>query len=112
MKRTLWRYVALAALALASGTVTSDQGGAADQPAKTAAQLAIEQFIQCANSLFKDEFDPAEIDYELGASKESVLDLSVKWSSRDGAINIFARMRSIGSTPKRELIMTQSGESN
>src|SRR6202158_2772847 len=33
---------------------------------KTTAQLAIEQFNECAGRLFKDEFEPAEIDYVLG----------------------------------------------
>jgi hypothetical protein len=59
MEKPLTKITALVAFALTSGTVT------ADQTTKTTAQLAIEQFTECADSLFKDEFEPAEIDYEL-----------------------------------------------
>jgi hypothetical protein len=97
---------ALAALTLMSGTVT------AAQTTKTAAQSAVDQFDECAQSLFKNEFDPAEVDYELSLNKEAVLFLSAKWRSRDGAINILTRIRSIGSTVIRELTMTQNGTSN
>jgi hypothetical protein len=95
----------LVALTLMSGTVTADQ-------AKTTAQLAIDQFEECAESLFKDEFDPAEVDYELSLNKEAVLFLSAKWRSLDGAINILTRIRSLGSTATREITMTQNGASN
>ena len=111
MKKTITRNIALVAFTLASGAVTADQAVAADQSAKTAAQLAVEQFSECADSLFKDEFDPAEVDFVLSANKELVLDLSAKWGSRDNTINILTRIRSIGSSPKKELIMTQNGES-
>ena len=47
MKKTLTNNIALVALTLSSGMVT------ADQTAKTAAQLAVEQFNECADSLFK-----------------------------------------------------------
>jgi hypothetical protein len=106
MKKTLTKITALVALALTSGTVT------ADQTTKTNAQLAIERFNECADSLFKDEFEPAEIDYELSLSKETVLFLSVQWASRDHTITFLARIRSIGSSPVKELIMTQNGQSN
>ena len=66
MKKTLTKITGLVALALTSGTVA----------AKTTAQLAIEQFNQCADSLFTDEFEPPEIDYELSLNKELVLFLS------------------------------------
>jgi hypothetical protein len=89
-----------------TGTVT------ADQTTKTTAQLAIDQFDGCAGSLFKDEFDPAEVDYELSLNKEAVLFLSAQWRSHDGAINIMTRIRSIGSTVIREMTMTQNGASN
>jgi hypothetical protein len=112
MKKTLANTIAVLAFALASGTVTADQTAAADQIAKTAAQLAVEHFIKCADSLFKDEFEPAEIDFDLSLSKETILDLSAKWNSRDSTINILTRIRSIGSTPKKELIMTYNGQSN
>jgi hypothetical protein len=126
MKKTLTqkltKHLALVALALASGTlasgilvlgtVTAGQAVAADQAAKTAAQWAVEQFIECAGSLFKDEFEPAEIDYQLGANKEAVLDLSAKWGSRDNTITILTRIRSIGSSAKKELIMTQNGQAS
>ena len=85
--------MALVALALTSGPVT------ADQTTKTIAQLAIEQFNECADSLFKDEFEPAEIDYELSLNKEAVLFLSAKWGSRDNTITILTRIRSVGSSP-------------
>jgi hypothetical protein len=106
MKKMRTKITALAALALTSGTV------AADQTTKTTAQLAIERFNECADSLFKDEFEPAEIDYELSLSKETVLFLSAKWGSRDNTITILARIRSVGSSPVKELIMTQNGQSN
>ena len=98
--------MALVALALSSGKVT------ADQTTKTTAQLAIEQFNECADSLFKDEFEPAEIDYELSLNKEAVLFLSAKWGSRDNTITILTRIRSVGSSPVKEIIMTQNGQSN
>src|SRR6266849_4081228 len=106
MKKTLTKNMALVALTLTSGTVT------ADQTTKTAAQLAVEQFNECADSLFKDEFEPAQVDYELSANKDAVLYLSAKWGSRDNAINILAMILSIGSSPRKELIMTQNGQSN
>ena len=53
MRKTLTKTTALIAFALPSGTVL------ADQTTKTTAQLAIEQFNECAGSLFKDEFEPA-----------------------------------------------------
>jgi hypothetical protein len=103
VKETLAGIAALVALTLMSGTI------AAAQTTKTAAQLAIDQFDDCAESLFKDEFDPAEIDYELSLNKAAVLFLSAKWRSHDGAVNILTRIRSIGSTVIRELTMTQNG---
>jgi hypothetical protein len=106
MKKTLTNTIALVALTLTSGTVT------ADQTTKTTAQLAIEQFNECADSLFKDEFEPAEIDYELSLNKEEVLLLSAQWRSRDNTITILTRIRSIGSSPVKEIIMTQNGQSN
>src|SRR6266852_4022055 len=106
MKKTLTKNMALVALTLTSGTVT------ADQTTKTTAQLAIEQFNECADSLFKDEFEPAEIDYELSLNKEAILFLSAKWSSRDNTIAILTRIRSIGSSAMKEMIMTQNGQSN
>jgi hypothetical protein len=106
LKETLANIAALVGLILMSETVT------ADQTTKTSAQLAIDQFDECAESLFKDEFGPAEVDYELGLNKEAVLFLSAKWISHDGAINILTRIRSIGSTVIREMTMTQNGESN
>jgi hypothetical protein len=106
MKNTLTKIAALAALTLTSATVT------ADQTTKTTAQLAIEQFNECAGSLFKDEFEPAEIDYELSLNKEAVLLLSAKWGSRDTTITILTRIRSVGSSPVKEIIMTQNGRSN
>jgi hypothetical protein len=106
MKRTLTNVTALVALTLTSGTVT------ADQTTKTTAQVAIEQFNECTDNLFKDEFEPAEIDYELGLNKEEVLFLSAKWRSRDNTITILTRIRSVGSSPVKEMIMTQNGESN
>jgi hypothetical protein len=99
-KEVLSNLAALAALTLTSGTVT------ADQATKTTAQLAIDQFDECAESLFKDEFDPAEVDYELSLNKGAVLFLAAQWRSRDGTINILARVRSIGSMVIRELTMT------
>src|SRR5437868_11182739 len=106
MKKTLTKEMALVALSLTSGPVT------ADQTTKTTAQLAIEQFNECADSLFKDEFEPAEIDYELSLNKETVLFLSAKWGSRDNTITILTRIRSVGSSPVKEMIMTQNGQSN
>ena len=105
-KEALSNLAALAALTLTSGTVT------ADQATKTTAQLAIDRFDECAESLFKDEFDPAEVDYELSLNKGAVLFLAAQWRSRDGTINILARIRSIGSMVIRELTMTQNGASN
>ena len=106
MKKTLTKTTALIAFALPSGMVL------ADQTTKTTAQLAIEQFNECAGSLFKDEFEPAEIDYVLSLNRKSVLFLSAKWGSRDNTINILAMILSIGSSPRKELIMTQNGQSN
>ena len=106
IKETLVNIAALVALTLMSGTVT------ADQTTKTTAQLAIDQFDECAESLFKDEFDPADVDYELSLNKEAVLFLSAKWRSHDGTINILTRIRSIGGTVIREMTMTQNGASN
>src|SRR5207245_10252416 len=103
MKKTLTKNMALVALTLTSGTV------AADQTTKTTAQLAIEQLNECADSLFKDEFEPAEIDYELNLNKKSVLFLSAKWISRDSTITILTRIRSIGRSAVQEMIITQNG---
>jgi hypothetical protein len=99
---TLTRITALVAFALTSGTVT----------AKTTAQLAIEQFNQCAEGLFKGEFEPAEIDYELSLNKELVLFLSAQWSSRDNTMTVLTRVRSIGRSAVEEIIITQNGRSN
>src|SRR5262249_40066236 len=106
IKETLANIAVLVALTLMPGTVT------AHQTTETIAQLAIDQFDECAESLFKDEFDPAEVDYELSLNKESVLFLSGNWRSHDGTINILTRIRSIGSTVLREMTMTQNGASN
>jgi hypothetical protein len=106
VKETLANIATLVALALMSGTV------AADQTTKTTAQSAIDQFDECAESLFKGEFGPAEVDYELSLNNESVLFLSAKWLSHDGTINILTRIRSIGSTVMREMTMTQHGAPN
>jgi hypothetical protein len=106
MRKTLAKKIALVALTLTAGTVT------AAQTTKTTAQLAVEQFNECADSLFKDEFEPAEIDYELSLDKELILFLSAKWGSRDNAITILTRIRSVGSSPVKEMIMTQNGQSN
>jgi hypothetical protein len=106
VKQTLANIAALVALTLVPGTV------AADQTTKTTAQLAIDQFEECADSLFKDEFDPAEVDYELSLNKAAVLFLSAKWRSHDGTINILTRIRSIASTVLREMTMTQYGAAN
>ena len=106
MKKTLTKRTALVAFALTSGTVT------ADQATKTTAQLAIGQFNGCADSLFKDEFEPAEIDYDLSLNKEVVLFLSAKWSSRDNTITILTRIRSVGRSAVKEMIITQNGRSN
>jgi len=106
MKKTLTKITALVALTLTSGTAT------ADQTTKTTGQLAIEEFNECTDNLFKDEFEPAEIDYDLSLNKEEVLFLSAKWGSRDNTITILTRIRSVGSSPVKEIIMTQNGESN
>jgi hypothetical protein len=105
-KETLANIGTIAALTLMSGAVK------ADQATKTTAQLAVAQFGECAKSLFKDEFDPAEVDYELSLNKEAVLFLSAKWRSHDGTTNILTRIRSIGSTVMREMTMTLNGASN
>jgi hypothetical protein len=102
MKKTLTKITGLVALALTSGTVA----------AKTTAQLAIEEFNQCADSLFKDEFEPPEIDYDLSLNKELVLFLSAQWSSRDNTITVLTRIRSIGRSAVKEIIITQNGRSN
>jgi hypothetical protein len=102
MKKTLTKIAGLVALALTSGTVA----------AETTAQLAIEQFNQCANSLFKDEFEPPEIDYELSLNKELVLFLSAQWSSRDNTMSVLTRIRSVGRSAVKEIIITQNGRSN
>jgi hypothetical protein len=106
MKKTLTKITALVAFALTSGTVT------AAQTTKTTAQLAIEQFNECADSLFKDEFEPSEIDYVLSLDKEVVLFLSAKWSSRDNTITILMRIRSVGRSAVKEMIITENGRSN
>ena len=103
---TLTKITALVAFALTSGTVT------ADQIKKTTAQLAIEQFNECADSLFKDEFELADIDYELSLNKELVLFLSAQWSSRDNTITVLTRIWSIGRSAVKEMIITQNGQSN
>jgi hypothetical protein len=105
MRKTLTKTTALIAFALPSGTVL------ADQTTKTTAQLAIEQFNECAGSLFKDEFEPAEIDYVLGLNKKSVLFLSATWSSSDNTITILTRIRSVGRSVLKEMIITQNGQS-
>ena len=106
MRKTLTKTTALIAFALPSGTVL------ADQTTKTTAQLAIEQFNECVGNLFKDDFEPAEIDYVLSLNKKSVLFLSATWSSSDNTITILTRIRSVGSSPVKEIIMTQNGQSN
>ena len=106
MRKTLTKTTALIAFALPSGTVL------ADQTTKTTAQLAIEQFNECAGSLFKDEFEPAEIDYVLSLNKKSVLFLSAKWSSSDNTITILTRIRSVGRAAVKEMIITQNGQSS
>ncbi len=106
MKKTLTKITVLVAFALTSGTVT------ADQATMTTAQLAIGQFNGCADSLFKDEFEPAEIDYDLSLNKEVVLFLSAKWSSRDNTITILTRIRSVGRSVVKEMIITQNSQSN
>ena len=106
MKKTLTKRTALVAFALTSGTVT------ADQATMTTAQLAIGQFNGCTDSLFKDEFEPAEIDYDLSLNKEVVLFLSAKWSSRDNTITILTRIRSVGRSAVKEMIITQNGQSS
>jgi len=105
MKRTLTKMAALVALALTSGTVK------ADPTTKTAAQMAIEQLTDCADSLFKEDFEPAEIDYELSLNKKSILFLSAKWSSSDNTMSILTRLRSVGSSAVKEMIITQNGRS-
>src|SRR6202158_339368 len=106
MKKMLTKTTALIAFALPSGTVL------AAQTTKTTAQLAIEQFNECAVSLFNDEFEPAEIDYVLSLNKKSVLFLSAKWSSSDNTITILTRIRSVGRSAVKEMIITQNGRSN
>ena len=106
MRKTLTKTTALIAFALPSGTVL------ADQTTKTTAQLAIEQFNECAGSLFKDEFEPAEIDYVLSLNRKSVLFLSAKWSSSDNTITILTRIRSVGRSAVKEMIITQNGQSS
>jgi hypothetical protein len=106
VKETLANIAAIIALTLMSGTVK------ADQATKTTAQLAVAQFDECAESLFKDEFDSAEVDYQLSLNKEAVLFLSAKWRSSDGTTNILTRIRSIGSTVIREMTMTLNCASN
>jgi hypothetical protein len=106
MKKVLTKITVLMALALSSGAAK------ADQTTKTAAQLAIEQFNDCADGLFKDGFDPAEIDVDLSLDKDMVLLLSAKWNSRDNTINVLMRIRSIGSSIVKEMIMTENGRSN
>ena len=106
MRKTLTKTTALIAFALPSGTVL------ADQTTKTTAQLAIEQFNECAGSLFKDEFEPAEIDYVLSFNKKSVLFLSATWSSSDNTITILTRIRSVGRSAVKEMIITQNGQSS
>ena len=107
MKKALTKISALVALTLMLGTATTPA-----QTTKTTAQSAIDQFNECADSLFKDEFEPAEIDYELSLNKEAVLFLSAQWRSQDGTITILTRIRSIGRSIIREMIMTQNGEAN
>src|SRR5262245_45618447 len=106
MKKALTNVTALVAFTLTSGTVT------ADQTTKTTAQLAIEQFNECTDNLFKDEFEPAEIDYELGLNEEEVLFLSAKWGSRDNTITILTRIRYVGSSPVKVMIINQYGDTN
>jgi hypothetical protein len=106
MKQTLTKITALIAFALPSGSVL------ADEATKTTAQLAIEQFNECAGSLFQDEFEPAEIDYVLSSNKKSVLFLSAKWNSSDNTINILTRIRSVGRSAAKEIIITQNGLSS
>src|SRR5262245_61283956 len=104
MRATLSKVTALVALTLTSGAVTTHR------TTNTTAQVAIEQLNECTDNLFKDEFEPAEIDYELSLNKEEVLFLSAKWGSRDNTITILTRIRSVGSSPVKEMIMTQNGE--
>src|SRR5271168_148294 len=106
MKKTLIKITALVAFAVTSGTAK------ADQTTKTTAQSAIEQFNGCADSLFKDDFEPAEIDYELSLNKKLVLSLSAEWSSRDGTITILTRIWSVGRSAMNEMIITQNGRSS
>jgi hypothetical protein len=105
-EKKLTKLATLILFALASGTVL------ADQAIKTTAQLAIEQFNECVSSLFKDDFEPAEIDYELSLTRKSVLFLSAKWSSSDSAITVLTRIRSIGASAAKEMIIIQNGRSN
>jgi hypothetical protein len=106
MKEMLTKITALIAFALTSGTAT------ADQTTKTTAQLAIEQFIDCASSLFKEDFETAEIDYDLSLNKEVVLFLSAQWNSRDNTLAILTRIRSVGPSAAKEMIITQNGRSS
>src|ERR1700691_984064 len=102
MKETLIKITALVAFALPPGTA------AADQTTKTTAQLAIEQFIDCADSLFKEDFEPAEIDYELSLNKKVVLFLSASWRSHDSTVAILTRIRSVGPSAAKEMIITEN----
>src|SRR5262249_47906569 len=86
MTGTLTKITALVAFVLTSGTVK------ADRETKTAAQLAVEQFNDCAHSLFTDDFAPAEIDYELSLNKKYILFLFAKWSSSDSTLTILTRI--------------------
>ncbi len=111
MKKTLSKIIALIAFALPSGMALADEATKTDQTPKTAAQLAVEQFNDCANSLFKDEFEPPEIDYEFNLNKKLILFLSAQWGSRDGTITILTRIRSLGRTAAKEIIITENGKS-
>jgi hypothetical protein len=106
MKKALIRITAAIAFALPSGTAL------ANQTTKTAAQLAIEQFYECGGGLFKNEFEPAEIDYELSLDKKLILFLSAKWSSSDNIVTILVRIRSIGRSAVKEMIITENGGPN
>src|SRR6516162_3091997 len=106
MKKTLAEITALIAFALPSGKVL------ADETTKTTGQLTIEQFNDCAGGLFKDEFEPAEIDYVLSLDKKAVLFLSAQWRSRDNTITILTRIRSVARSAVKEMIMTQNGRSS
>jgi hypothetical protein len=106
MKTTLTKELALIALTLTSGTVT------ANQAAKTPAELAIEQINECIDGLFKDDFEPPQVDYELNSSKEKILYLATKWGSRDNTISIMVNISSIGNSARKEIIMMQKGQSS